>query len=140
MGDCLPCAVRSVAEVRALMEEALAVCALRSMTLVPRTVSQVSVVIPTPRRGGTVMVEAGPSPLGLCPVRGVSEVEQDSEISRSSSEDKRGRHPSRSLRELVDFTVDDFTAVSHTTNSIFFTSEHPYIPGWVLIRASRDQD
>ena len=42
--------------------------------------------------------------------------------------------------ELVDFTVEDFTAVSHTTNSILFTSGHPYIPGWVLIWASRDQD
>ena len=68
MEERLPCAVWSVAEVRAIMEEALRVRALRSMTLVPRTVSQVSVVIPTPRRGGTVMVEAGPSPLGLCPV------------------------------------------------------------------------
>ena len=73
MGERVPCAARSVAEVRAIMEEALAVRALRTMTLVPRTVSQVSVVIPTPRRRGTVRVEAGPGLLGLCPVRRVSE-------------------------------------------------------------------
>ena len=30
--------------------------------------------------------------------------------------------------------------MSHTTNSILFTSGHAYIPGWVLIRALRDQD
>ena len=71
--------------------------------------------------------------------------------SRSASEDERGGHPSRSSRsssdqgrperrELVDFTVEDFTAVSHTTNSILFTSGHYYIRGWVLILASCDQD
>ena len=65
MGERLPCAVRSVAEDRAITEEVLAVRALRAMTLAPRTVSQVSVVIPTPRRGGTVMMEAVPGPLGL---------------------------------------------------------------------------
>ena len=40
----------------------------------------------------------------------------------------------------MDFTVDYFTAVSHTTNSILFISRHPYIPGWVLIQASRNQE
>ena len=84
--------------------------------------------------------------------------------SRSASEDERGRHHSRSSRSsseqgrpelmemtrepmgepttpmLVNFTVDDFTAVSHTTNSILFTSWHPYTPGWVQIRATSDQD
>ena len=80
MGERLPCAVRSVAEVRAITEEALTVQALRMMTLASQTVSQVSVVIPTPRRGGMVMLEAGPGTLGLCLVRGVTEVEQDSQI------------------------------------------------------------
>ena len=40
MGERLPCAVRSVAEVRAITEEVLAVQALGTMTLAPRTVSQ----------------------------------------------------------------------------------------------------
>ena len=80
MGERLPCAVWSVAEVRAIKEEVSVVQALRTMTLAPRTVSQVSVVIPTQRRGGMVLVEAGPGPLGFCPVQWVTEVEQDSQI------------------------------------------------------------
>ena len=70
--------------------------------------------------------------------------------SRSASEDERGRHPSRSsssssdhgrsgqgrrsrLREptppqLPNFNIDDFTVVSHTTNSFTFTSAHPFFP------------
>ena len=48
--------------------------------LAPHTVTQVRVVVPTPRTGGTVMIEMGPGPLGLCPVRGVVEVEQNSRI------------------------------------------------------------
>ena len=48
--------------------------------LAPHTVTQVQVVIPTPISGGTVMIEAGPGPLGLCPLRGVVKVEQDSRI------------------------------------------------------------
>ena len=35
----------------------------------------VSVIVPDPRPGRMVMVETGPGPLGLCPVRGVTEVE-----------------------------------------------------------------
>ena len=46
----------------------------------PHTVTQVRVIVPTPRAGGTVMIEMGPGPLGLCPVRGVVEVKQDSRI------------------------------------------------------------
>ena len=73
--------------------------------------------------------------------------------SRSASEDEWGRHLSRSSRssseqgrperrerkrestppKLVNFTFDDFTPVSHTTNSILFTSGHPYM-------AMSDQD
>ena len=49
-------------------------------TLAPHTVSQVRVIVPTPRARGTVMVDQGPGPLGLCPVRGIVEVEQDSNI------------------------------------------------------------
>ena len=74
--------------------------------------------------------------------------------SRSASEDERGRHPSRSSRSSSEWgrpeqrkrtreptpPVDDFTAVSHKTNSILFTSGHPYIPRWVQIWATRDQD
>ena len=49
-------------------------------TLAPHTFTQVRVIVPTPRARGTVLIEPGPGPLGLCPVRGIVEVEQDSSI------------------------------------------------------------
>ena len=42
--------------------------------------------------------------------------------------------------ELPNISIDDFTAVSHTTNSSLFMSAHPYIPGWVRIQSVHDQD
>ena len=78
MGERLPCTIRAVTEVRAVTEETLAVRAVGSATLAPHTVSQVRVIVPTPRARGTVMIDPGPGPLGLCPVRGIVEVEQDS--------------------------------------------------------------
>ena len=80
MGERLPCTIRSVTEVRAVTEETLAVPAVGSAMLAPHTVTQVRVIVPTPRARGTVMIEPGPGPLGLCPVRGKVEVEQDSSI------------------------------------------------------------
>ena len=62
---------------RAVTEETLAVRAVGSATLAPHTVTQVRVIVPTPRARGMVN---GPGPLGLCPVRGIVEVEQDSSI------------------------------------------------------------
>ena len=80
MGVRLPCTIRSVTEVRAITEETLAVRAVGPATLAPHTVTQVRVIVPTPGARGTVMIEMGPGPLGLCPVRGVVEVEKDSSI------------------------------------------------------------
>ena len=80
MGERLPCTIRAVTEVRAVTEETLVVQAVGSATLAPHTVSQVRVIVPTPRARGTVMIDPGPGPLGLCPVRGIVEVEQDSSI------------------------------------------------------------
>ena len=51
MGERLPCAVWLVAEVTAITEEVHAVRALRTITLAPRTVSQVSIIVPTLRPG-----------------------------------------------------------------------------------------
>ena len=45
MGDRLPCAVRSIVEVRVITEEGFAVRDVERLTLAPRTVSQVSVII-----------------------------------------------------------------------------------------------
>ena len=80
IGERLPCTIRVVTEVRAVTEKTLAVRAMRQATMAPHTVSQVRVIVPTPRARGTVMVDQGPGPLGLCPVRGIVEVEQDSNI------------------------------------------------------------
>ena len=80
MGKRLPCTIRAVTEVRAVTEETLAVQAVGSGTLAPHTISQVRGIVPTPRARGTVMIDPGPGPLGLCPVRGIVEVEQDSNI------------------------------------------------------------
>ena len=80
MGELLPCTIRSVTEVRAVTEETLAVRAVGSATLAPHTITQVRMIIPTPRARGTVIIEPGPGQLGLCPVRGIVEVEQDSSI------------------------------------------------------------
>ena len=80
MGERLPCTIRSVTEVRVVTEETLAVRAVASATLAPYTVTQVRVIIPTPRARGTVMIDPGPGPSGLCPVRGIVAVEQDSSI------------------------------------------------------------
>ena len=80
MGERLPCTIRSVTEVRVVMEETLAVRAVGSATLATHTVTQVRVIVPTPRARGTVIIDPGPGPLGLCPVRGIVEVEQDSSI------------------------------------------------------------
>ena len=82
--------------------------------------------------------------------------------SRSASGDERGRHPSRSLRsssdhgrsgqgrrsrsrestppQLMKFNLDDFTSVSHTTDSFTFTSAHPFFPGWVRVVAAHRTD
>ena len=63
-----------------ITEETLAVRALGPSTLALHTVTQVQVAVPTPRSGGTVMIKTRPGLFGLCTVRGVVEVEQDSRI------------------------------------------------------------
>ena len=106
MGEHLPCAVWSVAEVRAITKELLAVRALRTMTLAPQTVSQVSVIIPTLRP----MVEAGTGPLGLGPVRGVTEVKQDSKIWMANL----GSHPVEIEENQVEATEECVTEAPGT--------------------------
>ena len=106
MGEHLPCAARSVAEVRGITEEVPAVWALMTMTLASRTVHQVSVIIPTLRPGGTVMVEARPGPLGLCLVRGVTEVEQSNLGGQPRVTPNRGK-PSGSDGRVCDRNTRD---------------------------------
>ena len=69
--------------------EDFAVRAAEQLTLAPQTVSQTRVTILAISTGGTVMLEEGPGPLGLSPMRGVVKVNQDTKI-----QDWRGRgHP-----------------------------------------------
>ena len=49
MGERLPCTIPSVTEVRAVTEETLAVRAVGSAMLAPHTVTQVRVIVLTPR-------------------------------------------------------------------------------------------
>ena len=80
LGERLPCTVRVVTEVRTVTEETLVVRDVGPATLAPHTVSQVRVIVQTPRTQWTVMADQGPGLLGLCPVRGIVEVEQASNI------------------------------------------------------------
>ena len=40
----------------------------------------------------------------------------------------------------MNFNIDDFTVVSHTTDSFTFTSAHPFFPGWVRVDGARRED
>ena len=109
------------------------------------------------------MIEMGPGPLGLCPVRRVVEVEKDSSIwlantgtqpvriepnevvAHSSDHGRSGQGRRSRSREptppqLLNFNIDDFTVVSHTTSSFTFTSSHTFFPGWVRVVAAHSTD
>ena len=40
----------------------------------------------------------------------------------------------------MNFNIDDFTVVSHTTDSFTFTSAHPFFPGWVRVVSAHRED
>ena len=42
--------------------------------------------------------------------------------------------------QLINFNIDDFTVVSHTTDSLTFTSAHPFFPGWVRVVVAHRTD
>ena len=70
----------------------------------------------------------------------------ESRSSRSSSDHGRSSQGRRSgSREptppqLMNFSIDDFTVVSHTTDSFTFTSAHPFFPGWVRVVGAHRED
>ena len=61
---------------------------------------------PHPKLGGTVMIETGPGPLGLCPVRGVVKVEQDNRIRLANT----GPQPIRIVENEVVAMAECITA------------------------------
>ena len=40
----------------------------------------------------------------------------------------------------MNFNIDDFTVVSHTTDSFMFTSAHPFFQGWVRVVSAHRED
>ena len=40
----------------------------------------------------------------------------------------------------MNFNINDFAVVSHTTDSFRFTSTHPFFPGWVRVVSARRKD
>ena len=40
----------------------------------------------------------------------------------------------------MNFSIDDFTVVSHTTDSFTFTRAHPFFPGWVRVVGAHRND
>ena len=109
-----------------------------------------------PRRSPPLSQPGAPGDLRRLPLSTKSD--RRTAHSRSASGDERGRHPSRSSRrssdhgrsgqgrrsrsrepkppQLMNFNIDDFTVVSHMTDSFTFTSAHPFFPGWVRVVAA----
>ena len=69
-----------------------------------------------------------------------------SRSSRSSSDHGRSGQGRRSRSrepkppQLMNFSIDDFTMVSYTTDSFTFTSAHPFFQGWVRVVGAHRRD
>ena len=57
-----------------------------------------------------------------------------------SSQGRRSRSRVPTLPQLMNFNIDDFSVVSHTTDSFTFTSSHPFFPGWVRVVSAHRED
>ena len=65
--------------------------------------------------------------------RGPSRSSRGSSDHGRSSQGRRSRSREPTPPQLINFNIDDFTVVSHTTDSFTFTSAHPFFPGWVRV-------
>ena len=71
--------------------------------------------------------------------RGPSRSSGSSSDHSRSSQGRRSRSREPTPPQLMNFSIDDITLVSHTTDSFTFTSAHPFFPGWVrVVRAHRE--
>ena len=61
--------------------------------------------------------------------QGPSHSSRSSSDNRRSSQDRRSRSREPTPPQLMNFSIDDFTVVLHTTDSFTFTSAHPFFPG-----------
>ena len=57
-----------------------------------------------------------------------------------SSQGRRSRSREPTPPQLRNFNIDDFTVVSHTTDSFTFFSEHHFFPGWVRVVSAHTKD
>ena len=57
-----------------------------------------------------------------------------------SSQGRRSRSREPTPPQLMNLNIDDFTVVSHTTDSFTFTSAHPFFPGWVRVVSAHRED
>ena len=71
--------------------------------------------------------------------RGPSHSSQSSSDHGRSSQGRRSR-PRVPTPPQLNFNIDDFTVVSHTTDSFTFTSAHPFFPGWVRVVSAHRED
>ena len=57
-----------------------------------------------------------------------------------SGQGRRSRSREPTPPQLMNISIDDFTLVSHTTDSFTFTSAHPFFPGWVRVVGAHRND
>ena len=72
--------------------------------------------------------------------RGPSRSSQSSSDHGRSSQGRRSRSREPTPPQLMNFSIDDFTVVSHTMDSFTFTSAHPLFPGWVRVVGAHRED
>ena len=72
--------------------------------------------------------------------RGPSRSSRSSSDHARSSQGRRSRSREPMPPQLMNFSIDDFTVVSHTTDSFAFTSAHPFFPGWVRVVGAHRED
>ena len=73
-------------------------------------------------------------------VRGPSRSSLSSSDHGRSSQGRRSRSREPTPPQLRNFDIDDFTVVSHTTDSFTFSSEHHFFPGWVRVVSAHTKD
>ena len=72
--------------------------------------------------------------------RGPSRSSRSSSDHGRSSQVRRSRSREPTPPQLMNFSIDDFTVVSHKTDSFTFTSVHPFFPGWVRVVEGHRED
>ena len=72
--------------------------------------------------------------------RGPSRSSRSSSDHGRSSQGRRSRSREPKPPQLMNFSIDDFTVVSHTTDLFTFTSAHRFFLGWVRVVSAHRED